>query len=37
MQEKGAIVFVERLGILQEKTMEGPPVEGDLKQEPRIT
>ena len=34
MQEKTAMVSVERLGVSQEETMEDPLVEGDLKQEP---
>ena len=34
-REKGAMAFVECLGVSQEDTMEGP-VEGHLKQEPGV-
>ena len=34
--EKGAMAVVECLGISQEDTMEGPPVDGGLGQEPGI-
>ena len=35
-REKGAMTFVECLGFSQEDTMEGPPVEGNLGQEPGV-
>ena len=35
-REKGAMAFVECLGVSQEDTMEVPPVEGNLMQEPGV-
>ena len=35
-REKGAITFVERLGVSQGRRDGGPPVERDLRQEPGV-
>ena len=36
VREKDGMAFVECLGFSQEDTMEGPPVEGNLRQEPGV-